>query len=35
MERLRPTRARLETRLAGLPDDPTLRSHLEGVSEVT
>ena len=29
MERLRRTRARLETRLAGLPDDATLHSHLE------
>jgi hypothetical protein len=35
MERLRRTRARMETRLAGLPDDATLHSHLEGVSEIT
>ena len=35
MERLRRTRARLESRLPGLPDDATLRAHLERLSTAT
>jgi hypothetical protein len=35
MERLRRTRARLEARLPGLPDDTALRAHLERLSPTT
>lgn len=35
MERLRRTRARLEARLPGLPDDAALRAHLERLSPAT
>jgi hypothetical protein len=35
MERLRRTRARLAGRLPGLPDDATLRAHLERLDAET